>query len=427
MRTFKKNVCTVLCLLLAAGGAAAAAVPADSLHAIVYFRSGSSSVSDLSCRDNAARLKALITGIRLVERTDSLFIRRIRIVSGASVEGNAGFNIKLSEQRALAVRAYLQERLPLSDTMFSIYSLDEDWNGLYRLVRDSYMPFRADVLAILNDIPENGPGNRRATETYKQRLKALHNGGVWYYMLGHFMPELRRCTVVCEIERSAPAPLAGVSGREEEVPTPTECSQDAATASRQTAEPHGHTCRTSRSGERPRCRIALRSNLLYDAALIPDIGAELYLGKGWSLAGNWQYAWWHSDRRHNYWRVYGGDLNLRKYFGSRSGQMLTGHHAGIYMQMLTGDFELGGEGYLSRLSWGGGLEYGYSLPAGRRFNIDFSIGIGFFESGYERYEPKGGHYVWQETGKLRWLGPTKAGISLVWLLGRTRTTKKKMQ
>ena len=39
--------------------------------------------------------------------------------------------------------------------------------------------------------------------------------------------------------------------------------------------------------------------------------------------------------------------------------------------------------------------------------------------------PLDGHYVWQTTKKRRWFGPTKAGISLVWLIGRGNYNEKK--
>ena len=36
----------------------------------------------------------------------------------------------------------------------------------------------------------------------------------------------------------------------------------------------------------------VKTNMLYDALLVPNIGVEFYVGKNWSLAGNWMYAWW---------------------------------------------------------------------------------------------------------------------------------------
>ena len=181
--------------------------------------------------------------------------------------------------------------------------------------------------------------------------------------------------------------------------------------------------------------MGLKTNLLYDALLVPNVGIEFYLGKGWSLGGNWMYAWWKNDKRHRYWRVYGVEIGLRKYLGLRSaGIPLAGHHIGIYGQMVTYDFEMGGRGYMggrpggtfwNKANYGVGLEYGYSLPVGRRLNLDFSLGLGYLGGTYYEYVPVDGHYVWEETKKRHWFGPTKAEVSLVWLLGRGNCKEKK--
>lgn len=181
--------------------------------------------------------------------------------------------------------------------------------------------------------------------------------------------------------------------------------------------------------------MGLRTNTLYDALLTPNIGVEFYLGKGWSIGGNWMYAWWKNDGRHRYWRVYGGDVELRRYLGRRAASPpLSGHHIGIYGQMLTYDIEMGGRGYIGgrpggslrdKANYGAGISYGYSLPVGKRLNIDFSIGIGYLGGTNYGYEPIGGHYVWEETKKRHWFGPTKAEVSLVWLLGRNNHNDRK--
>lgn len=101
------------------------------------------------------------------------------------------------------------------------------------------------------------------------------------------------------------------------------------------------------------------------------------------------YAWWKSDRKHNYWRIYGGDVELRRWFGRRAVEKpFSGHHVGLYGQIVTYDFELGGKGYLGdKWSYGGGVAYGYSLPVGHRFNVDFTLGIGYLGGSYKEYIP----------------------------------------
>lgn len=173
--------------------------------------------------------------------------------------------------------------------------------------------------------------------------------------------------------------------------------------------------------------MGVKNNMLYDIAAVPNIGLEFYLGKNWSMVGNWMYAWWKHDPKAFYWRVYGGDFAIRKWFGKAAKRKpLTGHHIGLYGQIVTYDFELGGRGYLGdRWSYGGGLEYGYSVPAGRRLNIDFNVGVGYLGGEFKEYLPIDGHYVWQVTKNRHLFGPTKAEISLVWLLGRGNVNERK--
>ena len=180
---------------------------------------------------------------------------------------------------------------------------------------------------------------------------------------------------------------------------------------------------------------AMRTNMLYDAALVPNLGAEFYVGKGMSLGVNWMYAWWSNDTQHRYWRIYGGDMALRKYFGRLAEEKpLQGHHIGVYVQALTYDFELGGKGQIGgkpggtiwdKLNWSVGLEYGYTLPISRRLNLDFTFGMGYLGGEYSEYKPIDGHYVWQATKHRNWFGPTKLEVSLVFLFGEGNFNKSK--
>ena len=180
----------------------------------------------------------------------------------------------------------------------------------------------------------------------------------------------------------------------------------------------------------PACRpfyMSIKTNMLYDLIAIPNIGAEFYLGKNFSIAGNWHYSWWKNDEKAWYWRTYGGDVAIRYWLGKASRiKPLTGHHLGLYGQMITYDFELGNKGILAdRWSWAAGLEYGYSLPIARRLNIDFTLGAGYHWGLYDEYLPIDGHYVWQATKRRRYIGLTKLEVSLVWLIGCGNYNKDK--
>ena len=138
------------------------------------------------------------------------------------------------------------------------------------------------------------------------------------------------------------------------------------------------------------------------------------------------YSWWNKPRGNFFWRTYGGDVEIRRWVGRAAHENpLTGHHVGLYGQMTTYDFAVSRNGSLAdRWSWGAGISYGYSHPVGRRLNLDFTIGVGYFGGKYKKYRHIDACYVWQSTHRLRWFGPTKAEISLVWLPWRGRNGQK---
>ncbi|MBD5295208.1 MAG: DUF3575 domain-containing protein [Bacteroides sp.] len=173
---------------------------------------------------------------------------------------------------------------------------------------------------------------------------------------------------------------------------------------------------------------SIKTNLLYDALAVPNVGAEIYLGKGFSIDTQWMYAWWSRESRHRMWRIYGGELRARYWFGSAAKtKPLSGHHAGLYAGIMTFCFEFGSKGYMGgrpghslwdRAWINAGVEYGYSLPVHSRFNIDFTIGIGYLGGILEKFTSEDDRHVWKSTVRQTWIGPTKAEITLVWLLGR---------
>ncbi len=176
--------------------------------------------------------------------------------------------------------------------------------------------------------------------------------------------------------------------------------------------------------------VAIKTNLLYDIAGVPNLGVEAVIKKSWTIGLNYMHAWWSTKSRNRYWRIYGGDIYARKYLGEKANERnFTGHHLGLYGQALTYDFEWGKKGIMGgipggnifdKLNYGGGIEYGYSHPIARHLNLDFSLSLGYFGGEYIEYEPIDGYYVWMATKQRHYWGPTKAEISLVWYPGKVK-------
>ena len=103
--------------------------------------------------------------------------------------------------------------------------------------------------------------------------------------------------------------------------------------------------------------------------------------------------------------------------GSWFAPRLSGHFLGAYAEGGTYDFQLKKEkGYRGKYYAAAGITYGYVRPLARHLAIEFSVGIGYLDTEYRKYTSYGNDLVWVSSGKYHFIGPTKAKISLVWLL-----------
>lgn len=378
-------------------------------------------------KGNGHTLETMINDLNQTLASEGTVPDSLTIISSTSPEGPAALNERLAIQRAGNTRNLLIKSFPqFKADRINVTSSVNDWSGMVlTLRRDSTFQHGVEILKVLLD-----PRVENKDLAIRSKLPDEYN------MLKNKMFDNMRTSsvtirviktidnvdefVVEEIQDELPA----------EEPSPVKEDKPAMdTAVVETVqEPIEESVQQEElSKEKKPYYIAAKTNLLYDAAIVPNVGVEIYLGKNFSVAGNWMYSWWKSDRVSWYWRTYGGDLALRYWLGRAAKEKpLTGHHIGLYGQILTYDIEVGGRGYLGdRWSYGGGLEYGYSLPLRQRLNIDFTLGLGYLGGEFQEYLPIDGHYVWQVTKMRNWIGPTKLEVSLIWQLGRGNINKDK--
>lgn len=391
---------------------------ADS--ATIHFTQSHSGVS-LSMPGNKAALDRITDFMNRYNDPDSGYIlRSVRVVGGASPEGSVSINERLSHRRAEGIFNYILQKQELPDSIATFVFLGRDWQGLRNIVAgDEQVPYQTEVLSIIDETIAAGTESAAVSDRGLAKLRSLHRGIPYRYMYTHQFPALRASKLFVEYE-AQPIPLP-----EPEIPVEPVIVED--TTSIEIIPNEVIEYAEGTTGHCSPLYMSLKTNMLYDALALPTVGAEFYVGKNWSVGLNWTYGWWSKNSSHRYWRAYGGDINVRRWFGSKAQEKpLTGHHIGAYFGVVTYDFEFGGKGYMgglphkalwNRCNYMGGIEYGYSLPIGRRLNIDFTIGLGYMGGKYLEYEPKGDQYVWQKTMKMHWFGPTKAEVSLVWLIG----------
>ena len=175
---------------------------------------------------------------------------------------------------------------------------------------------------------------------------------------------------------------------------------------------------------RRRPLLALKTNLLFDAALMPNVEIEVPVGKRWSVNGEYAFPWWQFDRGKYCMQVLMGGLEGRYWLGSRKSredrEVLTGHFLGLYAGGGKYDLQWGEKGYQGEFFIAAGVSYGWATRIARHLYLEFNIGIGLLRTDYRHYHARDNYQtlLWQENGKYTWFGPTKAKISLVWLLNR---------
>lgn len=381
----------------------------DSLS--IYYRISSSSIDLQPYRLTLEAAKAII------DKADSLRLIEVQISGFASPDGPEIGNDTLSVRRARALKQHLLKITQAPDSFFKISYSTNHWSDFYSILeRYPVLPGRDVILPVVASIASSERGSKAYHESlakYKQLIKSPELRNIIYKEM---YPQLRSGHIRFVKFTSRPIEL---------IPVVETQIKDSLLCSSVLSLPQ--TPLTDNTGtSRRKFTMGLRTNMLYDLALTPNIGVEFYLGSNLSLSAIWSYSWWKSDASHFYWRNYGGDISLRYWLGLDE-KPLTGHHVGIYAQTSTFDFEMGGIGYLGGkpggtllddFNWSAGLEYGYSLPLTDCLNLDFTIAAGYIDYTYHTYDPEDGCYVRLSTNRLRTIFPTKAEISLVWILGR---------
>ena len=380
----------------------------DTISTKVYFVQGSS-VLNPDYHNNATALDYVFQTYQQIIRTPGIELNELVVIpsSSASPEGNSALNQDLCMMRAINTAIYLTSKLNVFvDASSGDYEID--WKMLEEYLDNSTVYYRDKALDIIRNTPVWVIKNGQITDSRKRQLMNLYGGKAWEDMLRNVFYDMRYATIRITYTRydTLPAP-SGITCRE---PEPAEYTL-----------PDTITIPSYRA-EKRQSWMAVHNNMLLDMLIIPNVGVEFALGKHVSLGADWMYAWWKSDPTF-YWRIYGGDAYMRYYpWADRKNRPLTGQHFGIYGGILTYDFELGVRGNMGeRWSWFAGLEYGVSVPLARNLNLDLSIGAGYMGGEYKVYDYEEGYYVWKYTARRNWIGPTKADISLVWLLrGKTK-------
>ena len=172
-------------------------------------------------------------------------------------------------------------------------------------------------------------------------------------------------------------------------------------------------------------KVAVKTNLLYDATLTVNLGAEAKFNdkwtgdlsanfNSWSFSGGKRWKHWLIQPEARYWLC---DVFAGHFFGVHAlgGQYNIGPVDMGSFKFLGTDFShLKDHRYQGWLA-GAGIVYGYSWILSKHFNLEAEIGIGWAYTRFDTFECAGCGKKISSGRHHNYVGPTKAALNLVYV------------
>lgn len=374
-------------------------IETDSLTTEIHFRWDRSKLDTLYLGNDRA-LQALD------RRIDSIGLSRIDsvvIISQSSPEGPWHYNQNLSARRAATMRKEMMRRYPALTDRLSVNPDGESWSQLREYVRTDQRLKNSSIDRVLKIIDDR-------TISIETRKRRITDDPVYRYLYRTYYPLIRN-SMICvvyyrAIERTPSVDVPAFELKEADMGPRT--------------FPHELFQRPPLP-QRDTLTVALKTNLLYDAVTALNFEVEVPIGRHWSVAVEDLFPWWESSNKYclQLWEM---GLEGRYYFRDNyyHAHKLQGHFLGGYAMSGKYDFQRDYDACYQGEFWSAGITYGYSMRLSRRFNLEFSISVGYLSTAYRHYFPADDYSeLWRDhydQGRKSYFGPTKAKIALVWPL-----------
>ncbi len=388
-----------------------------NVEIILYFDLDSSDI-DSTKFTNAKDLNNLNHFLTRMTTDDYIDIVKVEINSYTSPEGGVRYNDRLSNARAESTLDYILEHDLLPETLVEARGRGIAWDKLREEVVASDMPYKEQVIDILDNVPEETWAIAKPGDKYislvDSRLAQLMNlkGGVPYtYLSENIFPYLRASSTVAIYyimkKTIAAQPI-------ELIPQPPKLSLSSMDRAMYAyADSHPIVLKKP--------IFALKTNLLFDVLTVLNVELEVPIKKRWSVLGEWTFPWWLAKDNSRALQLLNGNVEGRYWFGNRSNrQVMTGWFAGLYAGMGKYDFENNSKGYQGDFNLSVGLTAGYAHTINRKgtLRMEYSLGVGYLKTDYKKYigSTNDEFLIWQNDGKLNYFGPTRAKVSFVWMI-----------
>ncbi|MCD8081923.1 MAG: DUF3868 domain-containing protein [Bacteroides sp.] len=135
-------------------------------------------------RRNTEELAKIRETVNLVRNDKNVEIKGLYIEGFASPDGPYLTNERLAQGRAHSLKEYIRTQFNLSDKLFKVSSVAEDWDGLTKLIEESDISHKDQILQIIETVD--------IFDGRESRLMQLAGGVPYRRMLNDMFPQLRR-------------------------------------------------------------------------------------------------------------------------------------------------------------------------------------------------------------------------------------------
>ncbi len=415
-----------------AAATAAAQVPADS--AKVYFRLGHRQY-DPSFENNSSGMNPFVNEVKRHNAASN--IERITVRSYTSPDGSNAANERLSRNRCRTISEYLLNETGIDPSLIHTEAEGIAWDELLRMVQaDAGVPYREEVLELLRTTPVwVFDDDNRVVGGRKKSLMELRGGVPYRWLYTNIFPALRNAVAVSLFvkqpdataepspEKNEKTDSLGNPGNLENLGNPENLENPEQLGSLEQLENPAPAAETLPASHTPWHRLAIKTNLLYDAILMPSLEVEYRFNDRWTANAEGDVAWWHNDPKHKYYQVMILSGEGRYWFKHYNNRPWHGFYVGAFGGGGKYDLENGNRGYKGT-GYMAGISAGFMFPVSRNISFEAGLGVGYLTTKYEEYLPFEGHYVYQQTSRTGYFGPLKLKFALVWRLWDINKNKK---
>ena len=355
---------------------------------------------------------------------------QLDIYAGASPEGTAAHNRWLGANRGAAIRRLVKDTLGLNVGSIYVHNLAARWDDFYDAVAASNEPWRDEVLRIIRMTPSE---DENAWDHRERKLRAMQGGSVWPDLLQGYLAPLRSGgSAIISYHPERDTVYCGKAARD------TVLIKDTLVIVHNYPVVSVAVSKERREVE-PLPAWAIKTNLLFAAALAPNIQVEYPLGwnNRWSLEAEFIFPWWTFSHNAYAEQLLNLGLECRLWLGNRKHHhWLDGLHIGLGAGFGYYDFEWRSKGYQGEFV-NAFLNLGYQHRWGRRkqWGIDAGIGLGLIytprirrylgstlypENHTEQYDD---HLMYQNKLDFLWPGATHINVTIMYLFEIKRHSK----